>query len=56
MGCFYGSILDLPMKRRFWFGHEIINKDTLDLISIGKVSEDNIQYYAVGSDFNPARI
>ena len=43
-------------KKRFWFDCEFIDGETLDLISIGMVSEDDIQYYAVSSDFDPAKV
>ena len=41
---------------RFWFDTEFIEDGrTIDLISIGIVSEDGREYYAVSREFNPKK-
>ncbi len=41
---------------RFWFDTEFIEDGrTIDLISIGIVSEDNRKYYAVSSECDPTK-
>ena len=41
---------------RFWFDTEFIDDGrSLELISIGLVAEDGRSYYAISSDFDPAR-
>lgn len=41
---------------RFWYDTEFIDDGhTIDLISIGIVAEDGREYYAQGSDMNPAK-
>lgn len=41
---------------RFWFDTEFIEDGrTIDLISIGMVAEDGREFYAVSTEFDPAR-
>jgi hypothetical protein len=44
---YYTEFLEGTQKK--WFGN---TKPTIDLISIGIVSEDNREYYAISKDFN----
>ena len=43
---------DTSKKVKFWFDCEFQDSDKLELISIGMVSENGVEYYAVSSEFN----